>query len=41
MGDTTIATNYVKLAELAAEKDKATTELEQYFARWAELEAQG
>jgi ABC transport system ATP-binding/permease protein len=41
MSDTAIATNYVKLAEIAAERDKATTELEQYFARWAELEAQG
>ncbi|MDR3612132.1 MAG: ABC-F family ATP-binding cassette domain-containing protein [Candidatus Obscuribacterales bacterium] len=41
MSDTAIATNYVKLAELAADRDKATTELEQYFARWAELEAQG
>jgi ATP-binding cassette subfamily F protein uup len=41
MSDTAIATNYVKLAELAADRDKSTTELEQYFARWAELEAQG
>jgi ATP-binding cassette subfamily F protein uup len=41
MSDTAIATNYVKLAELAAERDKAASELEQFFARWAELEAQG